>query len=74
MQHQRNTNYYAILELSADATEVILNAPGMNRCRSGIPTASLHSSTLHKKAGSSHAVDQSGLSNTQRSHGACPLR
>ena len=50
MQHQHNTNYYAILELSADATEADIKRAWHEQMQIWHPDRFLHSSTLHKKA------------------------
>ncbi len=50
MHHERNTNYYAILELSADATDADIKRAWHEQMQVWHPDRFVHSSTLHKKA------------------------
>ncbi|MGC3975573.1 MAG: DnaJ domain-containing protein [Nitrospira sp.] len=50
MQHEHNTNYYAILELSADATEADIRRAWHEQMQVWHPDRFVHSLTLHKKA------------------------
>ncbi|MBS0170039.1 MAG: DnaJ domain-containing protein [Nitrospira sp.] len=50
MPHDRNTNYYAILELSADATEADIKRAWHEQMQVWHPDRFVHSSALHKKA------------------------
>ena len=50
MQPERTTNYYAILELSSDATEVDIKRAWHEQIQVWHPDRFVHSPTLHKKA------------------------
>ena len=50
MHHERNTNYYAILELSVDATEVDIKRAWHEQMQVWHPDRFVHSPPLHKKA------------------------
>ena len=50
MHHERNTNYYAILELAADATEADIRRAWHEQMQVWHPDRFVHSSALHKKA------------------------
>ena len=50
MQHPRTSDYYAILELSADATEADIRRAWHEQMQVWHPDRFVHSPTLHKKA------------------------
>ena len=50
MHHEHSTNYYAILELSADATAADIKRAWHEQMQVWHPDRFVHSSTLHKKA------------------------